>query len=105
LTVTGTRLSATTRVAVVAPGNGVTRITINRPELTIATGSFVTLNVTYTPTNAIGRGVTWTSSNESVARVNPIGVVSAVGAGTATITAVCDVTGVTATSRVTVTPR
>jgi outer membrane protein OmpA-like peptidoglycan-associated protein len=48
-----------------------------------------------------GRAVTWTSSDESVAAVSPTGMVTAVGNGHATITAVSE--GVTGTASVTVT--
>jgi len=44
------------------------------------------LNATVAPANATNRNVTWTSSNTNVATVNASGIVTAVGAGTATIT-------------------
>jgi uncharacterized protein YjdB len=101
MTVTGTNLQATCRVTVTA-GNGPTAISLNRTALSLALGRNFTLTVTYRPANAQGRSVTWISSDESVARVNPGGQVTAVGAGTATVTAICDISGVRASCAVTV---
>ena len=66
------------------------------------------LAATVAPENAAVKGVTWTSSDETVATVDSTGKVHAVGAGTATITAeTVDKTnngkGFTATCEVTVT--
>jgi uncharacterized protein YjdB len=101
--VNGTRLSASCTVTVVTPGGGVTSVTLNRSAVSLAVGKTSTLNVNYLPTNAAGRGVTWVSSDESVARVTPTGMITAIDAGKAFVTAVCDLTGVTARCDVTVT--
>lgn len=66
--------------------NSVTNITLNKTSLTLLPGATSTLTVTYTPTDATNRSVTWSSGNTSVATVSG-GVVTAKGAGTATITA------------------
>ena len=102
VSVTGTKLSSSCTVTVAAPGSGVASITLNKPDVTISAGKTSSLTVKYAPSNAIGRGVTWVSSDETVARVSPSGVISGIGAGTAVITATCDVTGVTAQCKVTV---
>lgn len=60
-----------------------------------------TLSVTYTPENCVAEEIIWTSSDESVATVNN-GKVTAVGAGTATITAESARTHLTASCAVTV---
>lgn len=54
---------------------------------TIYIGDTVTLSPTYTPSEISYPGVTYTSSNTSVASVNSSGVVTGVAKGTATITA------------------
>lgn len=63
----------------------VTNITLNTNSLSFATlNSTQQLTATTTPT---GGGVTWTSSNTSVATVSATGLVTAIGYGNATITA------------------
>jgi hypothetical protein len=82
----------------------VTSVSMYPAEITIGVGymGYVAAN----PRNAQGRYVpgrraTWTSSNPSVATVNPdTGIVSGIAPGTATLTATID--GVSATARVTV---
>lgn len=53
----------------------------------IYVGDTTKLTATVTPTNATNQKVTWSSNNESVATVGTDGTVTAVSAGTATITA------------------
>ena len=50
-------------------------------------GASVVLHATLSPEDATEKGVAWTSSDENVATVDPVGTVTAVGSGTATITA------------------
>ena len=69
-------------------------ISLNKTEVTLEIGGEETLVATP------ATGITWTSSNTSVATVDANGKVTAVAAGTATITANCD--GYTATCEVTV---
>lgn len=60
------------------------------------------LTATITPADADNQNVTWTTSNEQVARVTEKGLVMAVNDGTATITATTEDGGKTATCQVTV---
>ena len=65
----------------------VSGITLNHTEASLVEGETLTLKATVSPDDATDKTVTWTSSNESVATVDNNGVVTAVAAGTATITA------------------
>ncbi|MGI6732548.1 MAG: S-layer homology domain-containing protein [Anaerovoracaceae bacterium] len=78
----------------------VSAISVNKTAVTLAVGATETLVVTFDPTNATNKNVTWTTSDEGVATVAN-GVVTAVGEGTATITATSN-NGKTATCAVTV---
>lgn len=63
-------------------------VSLNKTSLSLLEGSTEQLSVTISPTNATEKKVTWASSNPSVASVDlRNGVVSAVSAGTAIITA------------------
>ena len=64
----------------------VTSITLDRNDITVAKGSAVTLKATVTPNNATYYKVYWESSDEKVVTVNN-GVLTGVGAGSATVTA------------------
>ena len=64
----------------------VTDITINHPTATLVVGDSLVLTAVVAPDNATDKTVTWTTSEVKVAIVED-GVVTAVGAGTATITA------------------
>lgn len=63
-----------------------TDITLNATTQTIETGKSFKLTTTVTPANTTDK-VTWSSSNEAVAKVADDGTVTAVKAGTAVITA------------------
>lgn len=77
----------------------VTSVTVSPKTLNLEVGQTGTLTATVKPDNATNKTVTWTTSNDKVATVAN-GVVTAVGKGTATITAAAD--GKTATCTVTV---
>ncbi len=92
-------------VRTVTPGNiPVTSITLNKTSTSISVGNSEKLIATVTPNSATDKRVTWTSSDTSVATVAADGTVTAVKAGTATITATAaDGSGKSATCTVTVT--
>lgn len=80
----------------------VTSINLDPTTLTLHVGESQTIQATVLPTTAANRDLQWTSSNTAVADVTN-GIVTAVAAGTATITATAaDGSGVTATCSVTV---
>ena len=64
-----------------------TQISLNKTSVSLNPKGTVTLSTTITPSNATDKSVIWSSSNKSVATVSSSGVVTAVGNGTATITA------------------
>ncbi|GHV67934.1 hypothetical protein FACS1894199_14350 [Bacteroidia bacterium] len=79
----------------------VTDIALNKTVLGLMVGANDTLMATIAPATATNQNVTWRSSNTAVATVNN-GVVTAVSAGTATITVTTADGGYTATCEVTV---
>ena len=93
--------SASCAVTVTAATVPVTGVTLNKTSTSLYVGGTETLTATVAPDNATDKTVTWTSSNPSVATVEN-GVVTAVSAGTATITVTTDDGGKTATCTVTV---
>ena len=64
----------------------VTGVSLNTNATTILQGNTQPLHAIITPVNATNQNVTWSSSNPAVAIVSANGVVTAVSAGTATIT-------------------
>lgn len=79
----------------------VTKVELDETSLTLKVGDEETLIPTITPDNATNQTVTWSSDNEQVATVEN-GKVTAVGAGTATITVKTEDGEFTATCEVTV---
>ena len=79
----------------------VTGVTLSDSTATITAGQTKTLTATVAPENATDKTVSWSSSDEAVATVED-GVVTAVAAGTATITVTTTDGGFTATCAVTV---
>ena len=67
------------------PTVAVTSISLSQTEVALNIGESVTLTATVAPDNVTDKSVTWVSSDETVAKVAD-GVVTAVAAGTATIT-------------------
>ena len=86
ITATADGISTSCVVTVEVP---VENITLNKTTHTMNVTETVTLVATVTPDNATRKEVTWTTSDASVATVEN-GVVTAVAAGTATITATAD---------------
>jgi uncharacterized protein YjdB len=81
----------------------VTGVSLTPQPLNLVYGDIRTLTATVAPANATNPGITWTSSDPSVATVDQSGTVTAVYAGTATITASSQADNtITATTAVTV---
>ena len=65
----------------------VSSIKLNNTSIELDKGSTATLSATVSPSNATINDVIWESSNPQVAKVDQSGIVTALSAGTATITA------------------
>ena len=61
-------------------------VALNKTSLTLTVGESATLKATLSPTDATNKKLTWSSSDKAVATVSSSGKVTAVKAGTATIT-------------------
>lgn len=81
----------------------VTGVTVSPASLSLTVGQTGQLTATVQPADATNKNVSWSSSNTSVATVNNSGLVTAVAAGSATITVTTQDGGKTATCAVTVT--
>ena len=90
-------VKATCTVKVTA---AVTGVSLDRSDASLKVGESLTLTATVSPAEATKRDVTWSSSDTSVATVSDTGVVSAVKAGSATITATTAEGGFKATCNV-----
>ena len=87
-----------------ANANPIVSITLDNTSLVISEGNTATITANILPQDASNKRLTWTSSNESVATVAD-GVVTAIGQGTAIITAKStDGSNVSANCQVTVVP-
>ena len=64
----------------------VTGVTVSPTEKSLSVGGTQQLTATVSPSNATNKNVTWTSDATSVATVSSSGLVTAIAAGTATIT-------------------
>ena len=82
----GSGKSASCIVTVAKATQPVTGITLDKTSLNLKTGGSATLTATVTPSNASNKGLTWKSSDTSVATVDTNGKVTAVAVGSATIT-------------------
>ena len=66
----------------------VTKITLDKTELSMDAGAKATLSATVEPDNATVKSVVWSSSDPAVVSVNPVtGEITAITDGTATVTA------------------
>jgi uncharacterized protein YjdB len=97
-----TKSGAATLTVTQAP---VASVTVTPPSAALVLGVIPTQQLTATTKDAhgntlVGRVVTWTSDNNGVATVSASGIVTAITAGTATITALSE--GVSGTSSITV---
>ncbi len=81
----------------------VTGVTLDKTSLALVVGDTATLTATVQPQDATDKTVTWSSSDDKIATVDAKGKVTAVGPGTATITATAaDDSGKSASCTVTV---
>ena len=81
----------------------VTGITLNPCDTVLLVGATLILDAAVEPAGATNQTVTWNTSDDRVATVNPAGELTAVAAGTATITVCAGDGGFTATCTVIVT--
>ena len=63
-----------------------TGVSLNKTSASLTVGDTQTLTATVNPSNATNKKVSWSSSNANVAKVDANGKVTAVAAGSATIT-------------------
>lgn len=77
-------------------------ISINKTSTTIKEQSSENLSITYNPTNATNKKITWRSSNTNIVQVDANGKITGMKAGSATITAVSNDGGYVSTCNVTV---
>ena len=96
--------TATCTVTVTAKTYPVESVTLDNTSVELTEGAETTLTATVNPSNATNKNVTWTSSDSNVATVAN-GKVTAVKAGTATITVKTEDGNKTATCTVTVTAK
>lgn len=80
----------------------VTGVSVSPTSASLVVGATQQLAATVAPSNATNKNVTWSTSNANVATVSSSGLVTAVAAGSATITATTQDGGKTATSAITV---
>ena len=81
----------------------VTGVSLNKNSTSIEVGKTEELEETVAPSNATNQGVSWSSSDSTVATVNSYGVVTGVSEGNATIIVTTSDGGFSATCAVTVT--
>ena len=86
-----TKITATvgskTVTCTVTVDNLLTAISLNRSYIYATTTSTTQLSVSYTPSSATNKDITWSSSDKNVATVSDSGLVTPTGNGTARITA------------------
>lgn len=100
ITEDGTSVSVSASNGKVTITKAVTGISLNKSNVTLKKGETATLTATVTPSDATNKAVTYYTSDKYVAKVSSNGTITAVGGGTATITAKAGTK--TATCKVTV---
>ena len=95
-------VNATCEITVKEKVINVTGIALSKTSLSLAEGEEFILEATVTPDNATNKEITWTSDNEAVVTVSSAGVVKALRAGTASITATTVDQGKSASCTITV---
>ena len=95
--------ACTVTVTEPAPGQNVTGVTLSKETLSIEEGNCALLEAFVEPETVKNQTVTWSTSDEEIAEVDPeTGIVSGVAEGTTTITATTEDGGYTADCGVTV---
>ncbi|MDF2803640.1 MAG: Ig domain protein group 2 domain protein [Anaerocolumna sp.] len=84
------------------PPTAVESVTLDKDAVSVVTGEDVQLTATVSPIDATNKAVMWATSDATVATVNQLGIVTAIKAGTATITVTTADGSKTATCVVTV---
>ncbi|MCL2369661.1 MAG: Ig-like domain-containing protein [Firmicutes bacterium] len=79
-------------------------VSVSQTRVELEVGSTYRLTATVLPTDATNQGVAWSSSNTAIATIDNSGLITAVSAGTATITVTTADGGLRAHSSVVVTP-
>lgn len=103
-TYVGVTKTTTTAVSVSAPATvNVTGVTLDQSTLELDVNETATLTQSVAPSNATNKSVNWSSTNPSVASVSSSGLVTALTAGSATITVTTVDQNKTASCEVTVT--
>lgn len=101
ITVSSSEYRAQCRVTVVDTV-ALKSISLNKTSLTIKEKSSEKLSVTFNPSTATNKKVTWRSSNTNIVTVDSSGNVTAIRPGSATITVVSNDGGYVATCKITV---
>ena len=97
-------LTASATLTISAAPVAVTGISLSKSETALTVGASETLTATVSPENANNKNVSWKSDDTAVATVDQNGKVTAVGKGSATITATTEDGKYTATCTVKVSP-
>lgn len=92
----------TAKCTVTVKKSKVTGVSLSNSAISLTVGNGTKLTATVSPSNATNKGVTWSSSNSSIATVDSSGNVRAISPGTATITVKTNDGGYTASCTVTV---
>ena len=93
--------TASCQIIVVDKNSEMKSISLKTTNIAMNRGESATIYATYNPSNVTDKVIYWVSSNTNVARVSE-GTVTAVGKGTATITAITKDGGKVATCEITV---
>lgn len=83
-------LSAETTYDIIVNERPIDSIVLSESDVVMDINTTKELSVTYAPATATNQTVTWSSDDESVATVDENGIISAIGKGTAIITATTD---------------
>ncbi len=89
-------------VAQTTPPVAVTEVRVSPSTLALEIGQISNLSETVSPSNASNKNVSWSSSDNSIATVNSSGAVTALSAGSASITVTTDDGNYTAICNITV---